>query len=111
MKPNCLSCALKPLALAAALSFLLFATPNAKAQTTASVSVNTTAALGKIPPDDFGLNAAIWDGNMFDSTVPSLLKAINTRILRYPGGSASDGYYWEQHVTSTTTGTADFNLR
>jgi len=51
----------------------------------------------------FGLNTAIWDG-YFDSTNTSIaLRELGTRILRFPGGSASDEYHWATGRSGTNT--------
>ena len=67
----------------------------ARAQTTASVSVNAGASLATIPGPAWGLNTAVWDGNLLDASVPSLLTKAGVAALRYPGGSTSDVYNWQ----------------
>jgi Cellulose binding domain/Fibronectin type III domain len=62
---------------------------------TDSVTVNATSGLGTIPSDAIGLGAAVYDGYMNDSPIPSLLKAAGIDALRYPGGSYSDIYNWQ----------------
>ena len=62
----------------------------AGAQTTASVSVNAGASLATIPGPAWGLNTAVWDGNLLDASVPSLLTKAGVAALRYPGGSTAD---------------------
>ena len=42
----------------------------------------------------FGLNTAIWDGNLDTPTTSSALAELDTQILRFPGGSLSDTYHW-----------------
>ncbi len=42
----------------------------------------------------FGVNTAIWDGNLDTPTTISLLQELGTRVLRGPGGSTSDEYHW-----------------
>jgi hypothetical protein len=68
----------------------------ASAQTlTDSVTVNATSGLGTIPADAVGLNTAVYDGYMNDTAIPGLLKAAGIDALRYPGGSYSDIYNWQ----------------
>jgi len=71
------------------------AAPPAAAQTAASVTVNATSGLGTIPADAIGLNTAVYDGYMNDTPIPGLLKAAGIDALRYPGGSYSDIYNWQ----------------
>ncbi len=42
----------------------------------------------------FGLNTAVWDGNFDTPATSTALAELGTRILRFPGGSLSDGYHW-----------------
>jgi hypothetical protein len=51
--------------------------------------------MASIPPTAFGLNTAVWDGNLLDAAVPGLLTAAGITALRYPGGSTSDTYNWQ----------------
>jgi alpha-L-arabinofuranosidase len=65
----------------------------------ASVTVNTSNALGQLSPIAFGSNTAVWDSNLLDSQVPNLLSAGGVKLLRYPGGSTSDVYHWQSNTT------------
>jgi alpha-N-arabinofuranosidase len=49
----------------------------------------------------FGLNAAIWDSYYDTPTTVSLLNQLGTRIVRLPGGSASDAYHWATATDAT----------
>src|SRR6516225_2725097 len=81
---------------AGALVFTGPAIQHAAAQTlTDAVTVNATAGLGTIPADGIGLNTAVYDGYMNDTPIPGLLKAAGIDALRYPGGSYSDIYNWQ----------------
>src|SRR6185437_2443304 len=66
----------------------------AAASNAAKVTVNVNAALGKIPQTAFGMNTAVWDSQMLDPNLPSLLKQAGTTMLRFPGGSTADAYHW-----------------
>ncbi|MBC7872487.1 MAG: alpha-L-arabinofuranosidase [Ferruginibacter sp.] len=60
-----------------------------------TVTVDRSAVLTKIPRSLFGNNANIWMTQMV--TEPSLLDHISTihpHIVRFPGGSISDVYFW-----------------
>jgi hypothetical protein len=70
------------------------AAPARAASLTASVTVNATSSLGKVPAHAIGLNTAVYDRNMNDSAIPGLLKSAHITALRYPGGSYSDIYNW-----------------
>lgn len=70
------------------------------AAATASVTVNATAGLGTVPAHAIGLNTAVYDGSMNDSAIPSLLKAAGIDALRYPGGSYSDIYNWQDQTAA-----------
>jgi hypothetical protein len=63
----------------------------------ATVSINATNSLGQIPKTAFGLNAAVWDGNLMDTSIPSLLSSAGVNLVRYPGGSTSDVYHWQSN--------------
>ena len=67
---------------------------------TASVTVNATAGLGTVPAHAIGLNTAVYDGNMNNSAIPPLLKAAGIDALRYPGGSYSDIYNWQNQTAA-----------
>jgi hypothetical protein len=69
----------------------------AAAQTAASVAVNAGSGLATIPGPAWGLNTAVWDGNLLDSGVPRLLSNAGVTALRYPGGSTSDVYNWQSN--------------
>ena len=68
---------------------LLSATVLAPAQQSASVSVNVSSPLRAIPTTAYGVNTAVWDGNLLNPDVPSLLKQADVNILRFPGVSHS----------------------
>lgn len=85
----------RAVSVAAALSLSVDLVSAASAQTAVSVGVNAGANLATIPPQGFGLNTAVWDGNLLDGVVPNLLKQAGVAALRYPGGSTSDVYNWQ----------------
>jgi len=60
------------------------------------MSVDTGGAGPKIGADAIGSNLAIW----FDVTPLSAttsMKQLGAKLLRWPGGSASDQYHWQSH--------------
>ncbi len=76
--------------------------PHTLAATATSVTVNANSSQGVIPASAFGLNEAAWDGDMLDPTLPGLLNASGAKIMRYPGGSLSDGYHWQSNTTEAS---------
>lgn len=65
------------------------------AAATAVITVDATTVLTKISPALFGNNANTWSTQMV--TEPVLLghmQKLKTRIIRAPGGSISDVYFW-----------------
>jgi len=65
------------------------------AQTTSTVQVAAGTTLSTIPALAFGINSAVWDGNLLDTAVPGLLTNAGISAIRYPGGSTSDDYNWQ----------------
>jgi hypothetical protein len=52
--------------------------------------------LRPLPRTLFGNNAAVWDGgNLQSLDLFDRLKAVNVSLLRFPGGSTSDTYHWD----------------
>ena len=78
------------------------AVPSATAATApdVSVTVNANEGLGTIPDTGYGLNSAVWDGQMNTPQVQGLLSAAGVRMLRYPGGSYGDIYHWEDNTAT-----------
>jgi hypothetical protein len=84
--------------LAAAFLGAINAHPAAAATVSASVTVNATAGLGTVPAHAIGLNTAVYDGYMNDTAIAPLLKAAGIDAMRYPGGSYSDIYNWQNQT-------------
>ena len=51
----------------------------------------------------FGINAAIWDSQFDTTDTLSALTEMGCRVLRFPGGSASDDYHWATGFSGTNT--------
>lgn len=67
------------------------------------VQVTATQTVRTVDARFFGLNAAIWDA-VFDTTnTVGLLRELDNRTLRFPGGSLSDEYHWRSNTTGTNT--------
>ena len=65
------------------------------------LNVNASQKLRSADARWFGLNTAIWDGNFDTPTTANALKELGTRLLRFPGGSASDEYHWTTGKSGT----------
>ncbi len=50
----------------------------------------------KINPGLFGINAALWDGDMLHKETAEYVKAVNHKVLRYPGGLRADEDHWKE---------------
>lgn len=50
----------------------------------------------KINEGIFGINAALWDGDMLDGKTSKYVKAVNHKVLRYPGGLRADEDHWKE---------------
>src|SRR5690242_2967238 len=68
---------------------------SAAASNAVQVTVDVHSSLGTIPETAFGLNTAVWDGQLLDPGLPALLRQAGTRMLRFPGGSTADAYHWQ----------------
>jgi hypothetical protein len=44
----------------------------------------------------FGINAALWDGDLLDRKTIDYVKAVNHKVIRYPGGLRADDDHWKQ---------------
>jgi hypothetical protein len=49
-----------------------------------------------INPGIFGINAALWDGDLLKEETARLVKAVNHGVLRYPGGLRADEDHWKE---------------
>lgn len=74
----------------------------------ATVAIDVSAGVVVRTVDDrmFGLNTAVWDNAFNNAETLPLLRAIDLRMLRFPGGSTSDTYDWQtnkSYVAGTRT--------
>lgn len=72
--------------------------PAAAAPAPVNVTVNAAEGLGTLPSTGFGLNSAVWDGQMNVPQVQDLLQQAGVQMLRYPGGSYGDIYNWQDNT-------------
>src|SRR5215207_1772672 len=72
-----------------------FTESSAPAASTATVTVDASSVLTRIPSAIFGHNANSWMTRMVDQPV-FLSHTTNLRpnVIRFPGGSLSDVYFW-----------------
>ena len=63
---------------------------SASSQTTATVTVNAASVSATVPPEGYGLNTYVFDGNMLSTGVATAVQSSGVTALRYPGGSDSD---------------------
>ncbi|MFZ5940156.1 MAG: T9SS type A sorting domain-containing protein [Bacteroidota bacterium] len=62
---------------------------------TVTISVDGSQLLNKVPKYVYGNNAVSWDNGMpKNATAMTDLKNLNPHVLRWPGGSLSDVYFW-----------------
>lgn len=71
-----------------------------------NISVNATQMVRLVDERHFGVNLTMWDTH-FDpphhTTSANLLKEMGTTVVRMPGGSLSDQYYWYSNTTLSNT--------
>lgn len=68
------------------------ATPSYAANT---VTVDASAIITKVPQTIFGQNAVWWMGPAnTDATATTHLTNLHPNVIRFPGGSSSDVYFW-----------------
>lgn len=58
------------------------------------LTVDASVVLTKIPPTLFANNANIWMGNFTDAPLLNHLRLNKPGVIRFPGGSISDIYFW-----------------
>ena len=95
-------------ALASSLGFFMdgwqpktFAAPDAKdttipASANITVTVDASTILTKISPDLFGNNANLWMGDFSNNTLLQYITDLKPKVIRFPGGSISDVFFWNQ---------------
>lgn len=64
-----------------------------------TVTINTAKSFGVVPPLAYGMNTAVWDSNLFSSTVNQRMKQLGVKLLRWPGGSTADQYQWNSELS------------
>ena len=59
------------------------------------LTVNSQTVIRTIDCRMYGMNIAIWDSLLSGTPTSTLLSAMGTGALRFPGGSGSDQYKWQ----------------
>ncbi|MEO7715371.1 MAG: alpha-L-arabinofuranosidase [Capsulimonas sp.] len=67
---------------------------NLPPRTDATLTVDASTPIRTIDPRLFGLNTAVWDNKFTLPSTQTALTSIGNKVLRFPGGSTSDGYSW-----------------
>jgi hypothetical protein len=70
-----------------------------------NLSVDASQTIRAADPRWFGVNTAIYDGNLDTSYTSNALAQAGLLSLRFPGGSLSDQYNWSTGTTGTNTWT------
>jgi hypothetical protein len=77
------------------------------ATATDTIAVDLNKVVAKIPIHLFGNNANQWMGQMADQTqLMQYLTDLNPHVIRFPGGSISDLYFWNSPVNTPPTDAA-----
>jgi hypothetical protein len=69
------------------------------------LGADASQPLRTVDPRWFGLNTAVWDGNLDTPQTITVLKNMGCQALRFPGGSSSDEYHWAWNRSLTNTWT------
>jgi hypothetical protein len=71
---------------------------------TVAITVDFSDTITKIPDYLFGDNANLWTGSMSDNkTLMENIANRGTRVLRGPGGSISDVFFWNRNYNQRPT--------
>jgi len=97
-RPRFVAVVTGPVAIALAVGGIL-AAESAKATGAISVAVNAGSGLGTVPSTANGVNTAVFDGHLNDASAATALTNAGVDALRYPGGSTSDVYDWQNNTT------------
>ncbi len=85
--------------------FLCLALPAAALAQTVNLAIDASQPVRTVDERVFGLNVVIWDPQASSAQTISLLKAIDLRAVRVPGGSLSDEYHWLTNTSLANTWT------
>ncbi|HEY5465341.1 MAG TPA: alpha-L-arabinofuranosidase [Hanamia sp.] len=78
---------------------------------TDSLTIDVNKVLVKVPPYVFGNNSNLWSGQMVNQpALMQYLKDLSPNIIRGPGGSISDVYFWNGTDANPAPADAPANL-
>lgn len=78
------------------------------AVTCSGPSQGSSSAVLSGPLTPLGVNTASWDTNFVDPAISTDLNAAHTGLIRYPGGSWADEYFWQTNTAKSQTQPVDF---
>ena len=71
--------------------------------TNSTVTVDYVNVITKIPSSIYGNNANLWSGKLITNTpLVTDISNLKPNIIRFPGGSISDIYFWNANSTPST---------
>jgi hypothetical protein len=69
--------------------------------TSYTINVNPSAIITKVPKSEFGNNANLWMTQMVtESSLMQNITNLHPYIIRFPGGSISDVFFWNSNKNS-----------
>jgi hypothetical protein len=72
--------------------------------TTTNVTIDYANVITKIPSSIYGNNANLWSGKMItNAKLTTDISNLKLNIIRFPGGSISDVYFWNAASKPATT--------
>jgi hypothetical protein len=73
--------------------------PGIASGSSVTIDVDTNAVKRRIPQTIMGNNVGVWIGKTWfeDQGFKDRIAAINTSLLRFPGGSRGDRYHWDEN--------------
>jgi hypothetical protein len=74
----------------------------APAPATVHLGVDAASDLRPVDARQFGVNTATWDGSLGNAQTLPLLQQAGCQTLRWPGGSTSDSYHWQNDSTGNS---------
>jgi hypothetical protein len=66
------------------------------------LGVDAASDLRPVDARQFGVNTATWDGSLGNAQTLPLLQQAGCQTLRWPGGSTSDSYHWQNDSTGNS---------
>lgn len=70
----------------------------------ATITVDASTVITKIPPVLFSNNANLWMGDFTDATLLGHITKQHPGVIRFPGGSISDVFFWNAEKNVNPSG-------